>query len=75
MSLVFCSNFTEASTGTIDQTPRTEAEYHALTDTTSELFWLRWFLKDLGVSTSSTTPLYCDNQSAIHVAHNDVFYE
>lgn len=25
MSLVFCSNFTEASTGTIDQTPRTTA--------------------------------------------------
>ena len=37
--------------------------------------WLRWFLKDLGVSTSSATPLYCDNQSAIHIAHNDVFHE
>ena len=39
----------------------TEAEYRALTDTTFELLWLRWLLKDLGVSTSSTTPLYCDN--------------
>ncbi|RVW45828.1 Retrovirus-related Pol polyprotein from transposon RE1 [Vitis vinifera] len=39
----------------------TEAEYHALADTTSELLWLRWLLKDLGVSTSSATPLYCDN--------------
>ncbi|RVW66926.1 Retrovirus-related Pol polyprotein from transposon RE1 [Vitis vinifera] len=53
----------------------TEAEYRALADTTSELLWLRWLLKDLGVSTSSATPLYCDNQSAIHIAHNDVFYE
>ena len=53
----------------------TEAEYHALTDTTSEFLGLRWLLKDLGVSTSSATPLYCDNQSAIHIAHNDVFYE
>ena len=53
----------------------TEAEYRALADTTSELLWLRWLLKDLGVSTSSTTPLYCDNQSAIHIAHNDVFHE
>ncbi|KAL6327287.1 hypothetical protein AAG906_018585 [Vitis piasezkii] len=44
-------------------------------DTTSELLWLRWLLKDLGVSTSSVTPLYCDNQSAIHIAHNDVFHE
>ena len=27
------------------------------------------------MSISSATPLYCDNQSAIHIAHNDVFYE
>ena len=52
-----------------------EAEYHALADTTSELIWLWWLLKDLGVSTSSATPLYCNNQSAIHIAHNDVFHE
>nr|CAN67240.1 hypothetical protein VITISV_037460 [Vitis vinifera] len=39
----------------------TEAEYRALADTTSELLWLRWLLKDLG--------------SAIHIAHNDVFHE
>ncbi|RVW13792.1 Retrovirus-related Pol polyprotein from transposon RE1 [Vitis vinifera] len=51
----------------------TEAEYRALADTTSELLWLRWLLKDLGVSTSFATPLYCD--SAIHIAHNDVFHE
>ena len=44
-------------------------------NTTSELFWLRWLLKDLGVSTSSATPLYCDNQSAIQIAQNDVFHE
>ena len=50
----------------------TEAEYRALTDTTSELLWLRWLLTDLRVSTSSATPLYCDNQSVIHIAHNDV---
>ena len=53
----------------------TEAEYRDLADTTSELLWLRWLLKDLSVSTSSVTPLYCDNQSAIHIAHNDVFHE
>ena len=53
----------------------TEAEYCALIDTTSKLLWLRWLLKDLGVSTSSATPLYCDKQSAIHIAHNDVFHE
>ena len=53
----------------------TEAEYRALVDTISELLWLRWLLKDLGVSTSSATPLYCDNQSAIHIAHNDIFHK
>ena len=52
-----------------------EAEYCALADTTSELLWLRWLLKDLGVSTSSATPLYCDNQNAIHIAHNNIFHE
>ena len=53
----------------------TEAEYRVLTDIISELIWLRWLLKDLGVSTSSATPLYCENQSVIHIAHNDVFNE
>ena len=53
----------------------TEAKYRALADTTSGLLWLRWLLEDLGVFTSSATPLYCDNQSVIHIAHNDVFYE
>uniref|UniRef100_A0A2N9H6G6 Reverse transcriptase Ty1/copia-type domain-containing protein n=1 Tax=Fagus sylvatica TaxID=28930 RepID=A0A2N9H6G6_FAGSY len=52
-----------------------EAEYRALTDTTSELLWLQWLLQDLGVSTSSATPIYCDNRSAIQIAHNDVFHE
>ena len=53
----------------------TEAEYRALTDTTSELIWLRCLFNDLVVSTSSATPLYCANQSVIHIAHNDVFHE
>ena len=53
----------------------TEVEYRALADTTSELLWLRWLLKDLAMSTSSATPLYCNNQSAIHIAHNDIFHE
>ena len=53
----------------------TEAEYRALTDTTSKLLWLRWLFKDLGVSTSSATSFYCDDQNAIHITHNDVFHE
>ena len=53
----------------------TEAKYRALADTTSGLLWLRWLLEDLGVFTSSATPLYCDNQSVIHITNNDVFHE
>ena len=53
----------------------TEVEYRALADTTSELLWLQWLLKDLGVSTSSATHLYYENQSVIHIAHNNVFNE
>lgn len=53
----------------------TEAEYRALADTTSELLWLRWLLQDMGVSISTATPVYCDNRSAIQIAHNDVFHE
>ena len=53
----------------------TKVEFHALTDTTSDLLWLQWLFKALGLSTSSAILLYCDNQSAIHIAHNDVFHE
>lgn len=53
----------------------TEAEYRALADTTSELVWLRWLLEDMGVPQLSPTNIYCDNHSAIQIAHNDVFHE
>ncbi|PNX79877.1 hypothetical protein L195_g035867 [Trifolium pratense] len=53
----------------------TESEYRALADTTSEILWLRWLLADLETSQSSPTNLYCDNRSAIQIAHNDVFHE
>jgi hypothetical protein len=53
----------------------TEAEYCALTDTTSELLWLIWLLQDMGVFLSFVTHVYCDNMSAIQIVHNDVFHE
>ena len=53
----------------------TKAKYCAFADITSKLLWFRWILKDLGMSTSSATPLYCDNQSVIHITYNDVFHE
>ena len=53
----------------------TKAEYHALVDTTCELVWLRWLLADMDAPQPTATPLYCDNHSAIYIAHNDVFHE
>ncbi|KAA0050766.1 putative mitochondrial protein [Cucumis melo var. makuwa] len=53
----------------------TESEYRAFADTTAELLWLRWFLADMGVPQQGPTLLYCDNRSAIQIAHNDVFHE
>ena len=53
----------------------TKAEYCALADTTCELVWLRWLLADMDAPQPTATPLYCDNRSAIYIAHNDVFHE
>uniref|UniRef100_A0A2N9HCD2 Reverse transcriptase Ty1/copia-type domain-containing protein n=1 Tax=Fagus sylvatica TaxID=28930 RepID=A0A2N9HCD2_FAGSY len=53
----------------------TEAEYCTLADATSEFLWLRWLLADMGAPQTTSTPIHCDNRSAIHIAHNDVFHE
>jgi hypothetical protein len=53
----------------------TEAEYRAMASTTKEIVWLRWLLADMGVSFSHPTPMYCDNQSSIQIAHNSFFHE
>nr|GFB61190.1 probable leucine-rich repeat receptor-like protein kinase At1g35710 [Tanacetum cinerariifolium] len=52
-----------------------EAEYRAMASTVSEVLWVRWFLSELWVDTSSPTPLFCDNQAAHHIANNPVFHE
>nr|GEW82034.1 putative copia-type protein [Tanacetum cinerariifolium] len=53
----------------------TEAEYRAMGVTTSEIVWLRWLLADMGVRISHSTPLHCDNRSAIQIVRNSVFHE
>lgn len=52
-----------------------KAEYCALTHTTFELVWLCHLLHDMSIHLKQPTPLYCDNKSAIYIAHNDVFHE
>ncbi|XP_028079274.1 uncharacterized protein LOC114281036 [Camellia sinensis] len=53
----------------------TKAEYHAMAHVTSKIVWLWWLLSNMGVSLSDSTSLYCDNQSAVQIAHNSVFHE
>ena len=50
----------------------TEAEYVAASLAARELVWLRQLLADLGHPSSSSTPLRCDNQSAISLAKDYV---
>ncbi|XP_028072452.1 uncharacterized protein LOC114274674 [Camellia sinensis] len=52
-----------------------KVEYHAMAHATAEVVWLHCLLSDLGIPQSSPTSLYCDNHSAIQIAHNTVFYE
>ena len=52
-----------------------EAEYRSMADTTCELKWLKRLLYQLGFSHNQPMKMFCDSQSAIHIAKNPVFHE
>ncbi|XP_065859997.1 uncharacterized mitochondrial protein AtMg00810-like [Euphorbia lathyris] len=52
-----------------------EAEYRALASTSCELHWLTNLLKDITCTPLTSAMLFCDNISALHIAHNPVFHE
>ena len=52
-----------------------EAEYRAMANATSEILWMRWLLEGLETKQHSSTPLFCDNNAARHIAKNPVFHE
>jgi hypothetical protein len=52
-----------------------EAEYRALAASTCELQWLLYLLRDLHITLPKLPVIFCDNQSALHIAANPVFHE
>ena len=52
-----------------------EAEYRSMAAITCELKWLKGLLLSLGVNHPKAVKLYCDSQSALHIAKNPVFHE
>lgn len=51
----------------------TEAEFIAVTEACKELLWMKRFVCQLGFSQKKYA-LYCDSQSAIHLAKNSTFH-
>jgi len=52
----------------------TEAEYVAITEASKEMIWLQTFMEELGKKQEDNR-LYCDSQSAIHLAKNPSHHE
>ncbi|RVW92433.1 Retrovirus-related Pol polyprotein from transposon RE1 [Vitis vinifera] len=52
-----------------------ESEYHALTLTAVELFWLTHLLRDLRISLPQQPLLLCDNKSAIFFSSNPISHK
>lgn len=52
-----------------------ESKYRAMDVTISEIIWLCWLLKELGVAQTEATSLSCDNQAVLHMRVNLVFHE
>ncbi|PKU59400.1 Retrovirus-related Pol polyprotein from transposon TNT 1-94 [Dendrobium catenatum] len=51
----------------------TKAEYRALATASCDIIWLQSLLQDFDI-TIPTTPLYCDNISALALANNPMFH-
>ncbi|XP_019435126.1 PREDICTED: uncharacterized protein LOC109341640 [Lupinus angustifolius] len=58
-----------------DSRSSSEAEYRALAIASCEIQWLTYLLTDFQVLYKQHALLYCDNNSARHIAANAVFHE
>ena len=46
-----------------------------MTKSISEIMWLHQILEEVGIKTLVPTKLWCDNQTALHIASNPIFHE
>ena len=51
----------------------TKSKYIAIVEATKESLWLTGLVKELGIQ-QGKVQLYCDNQSAIYLAKNQVYH-
>ncbi|CAM8900631.1 unnamed protein product [Rhodiola kirilowii] len=52
-----------------------ESEYCSMASACSEIVWLTRLLTDMNIPVVRPVPLFCDSQSASHLARNPVFHE
>ena len=52
-----------------------ETKYRSMADATCELQWMKRLLAQFGFGHTRPMRLFCDSQSAIHIAKNPVFHE
>lgn len=52
-----------------------ESEYIAASMATKEVVWLRRLLMEIGCQQNNSTPVFCDNQSAIRLVYNPEFHQ
>ena len=53
----------------------TESEFRVIVQGLCELLWLKIILDDLRIKWDGPMKLYCDNKSAINIAHNPIQHE
>ncbi|GJR39001.1 gag/pol polyprotein [Tanacetum coccineum] len=51
-----------------------QPKYKALADTVAELTWLQTLFNELGIRSSSTPILWCDNLGATYLSAKPIFY-
>jgi hypothetical protein len=52
----------------------TEAEYKALANSTAEVIWLQYVLRDLQILSNSAPTIWCDNLGTTYLFANPIFH-